>query len=271
MISSDNRNVFRGHLVECLEHFHDWLATLPMKGSGGSAEKRRMMSGFCQVSLNTVIAWLNGHQVPKGDPWLRLVCFLRLQGYSLVEFDRFAKLYQSIIELIGYGIMSVKEVSDVASLGCESHVYVVVRGTRGISEEKKRLLWEIWKSRRVELEQAKEQALKSFSTGVFDRKVANGSCCALPKSNVQANSKPLSPKHEKPSSDASFPISEEAVLKLMEALLAVLDAYLIEELPADKLRQLREKSGGTILRLSAHFNNLCSWLLSKESGGSYGG
>ena len=237
--------IFRGHLEECLRHIWDTLKKAGYKrGTHGLAEARMPIAKFCDVSDPTVKDWLEGKMEPVGETLIKLSCFLDLQGYRLIEFERLPKVKHNFAELIGYNILSIPQAVELLGYVKSSSLYPVLWAIEGISEEKERKMWDYWKSKREELAKAKQIALEKYTLGFL---------------NESKTSLPVEDKF-----DVSFfePHSlltskrTQSALCIMEGLLLIIsDGVFVHE-------SLQQKEKNTILLLASKMTELSSRILS---------
>lgn len=247
-MNEGRKEVFRGHFEECLNHFGISLASRAPKGTREAGQAKRPMAGFCGVGIGSVERWVRGAGLPVGGQHFKLMCYLDMAGYRVIELERMPKVLRNIVELISFGILSAQEATKLLQYSIISQLFVVLRGDQGISKEKEQKAWDIWKERRKELEKKKEQARELYCLDI------------LPKVSTKAElSRP-----------ATVLMSRKtAVVNIMEGLLALLEESSFEKISEDNLAELRQ-SADMVLNLSARLSALSSRLImSKErKGGS---
>ena len=156
------KEIFRGHLEECFDHYIETLSFIAPKGTRGSPEAKRPLVGFCGVTISTVTRWFNQKILPIGEILIKLTCFLQLLGYRVIEFERLPQIRRNFAELIGFGLLSGQEACQLLGYKKSNSLYLVLQGKEGMSQEKKEKMWEVWKKRRVELEQRKSELEKKL-------------------------------------------------------------------------------------------------------------
>lgn len=246
-MNEDRKEVFRGHFEECLNHFGVSLASRAPKGTRGAAQAKRPMADFCGVDRNSIDRWLRRESLPIGEQHFRVMCYLDMAGYRVIELERMPKVLRNIAELISFGIISAQEATELLQYSDKSQLFAILRGDQGISKEKEQKAWDVWKERREELEKKKEQARELYRVDVSPKvhaKVGQPRAAAMPTSR------------------------KTAIVSIMEGLLALLEDGSFEK-SENSLAELRQ-SADTVLNLSARLSALSSRLImSKErKGGS---
>lgn len=247
-MNEDRKEVFRGHFEECLNHFGISLASRAPKGTREAAQAKKPMADFCGVRIGSVERWMRGAGLPVGEQHFKLICYLDMAGYRVIELERMPKFLRNIAELISFGILPAQEATKLLQYSITYQLFAVLRGDQGISKEKEQKAWDVWKERRVDLEKKKEQARELYRL-VISSKVRTKAELSRP---------------------ANVPTSRKtAVVSIMEGLLALLEENSFEKISEDNLAELRQ-SADTVLNLSARLSALSSRLImSKErKGGS---
>ena len=251
-MNEDRDEVFRGHLEECLRHFGTSLASSVPKGSRGAAQAKKPVADFWGVTINSVSRWLNNTgSFPVGEPLIKLMCYLDMVGYRVIEFERIPKARRSFAELIGYGFFSGSQAAEFLGYSSTSTLYQVLQGNQNASEDKDQKMWDAWKERKDELEQRKKK--------LQEPQPLDASIKARPETEVPRAS-------ERPASSSC----QTAVVSIMEGLLALFEGNPFEKLPDSELTNLH-RSAATVLRLSAHLSALSSHLITfaeQRKGGS---
>jgi len=154
-VGNEESEVFRGHLDECLRHLGARLAGVVPKGSRGAVESRRPLAEFCGVAVDSVGRWLSG-TVPIGEQRLKLMCFLDLIGYRVIELERIPKIQRGFAELVGFGLVSSQEATELLGYSETSTMFKVLAGQQGASGDKNQRMWDYWKEAKGILERKKE-------------------------------------------------------------------------------------------------------------------
>jgi len=152
----DRNELFRGHFEECFRHFVTAHITAVPKGSKESAKAKKPIADFCGVAIQTVTRWLYTQAPPNGEPLIRLMCYLDMVGYTLIELERMPKVHRNFLELVGYGLLTGDEATEFLGYSSASTFYHVLRGKYNSSEDKKEKMWNAWKERREILQQRKD-------------------------------------------------------------------------------------------------------------------
>jgi hypothetical protein len=158
--TEERREIFRGHFSECLEHFINVFDTRfpPMKKGRGNAIKP--IAVFCGLTEHTVSRLiLRATPAPKGQGRIRLISYLDLVGYKVIEFERLHRVVRNFMELIGYGLLTGEEAAQILGYNQPSEIYGIYFHNRGWGKDKEEKMWETWKSRKDELEGARKKAL----------------------------------------------------------------------------------------------------------------
>lgn len=161
-MTQNSSEVFRGHLDECLEFLGNmFVANIP-KGSWGAAQARKPIADFCGVSKNTVREWLRHTSLPIGKQLVKLMCWLDMTGYRVIELENMPRIQRNFLELIGFGLISDKQATELLGYTSVSRVYEVLRGNCNASPEKRAVMLHECSNRKEELEQKKESAREQY-------------------------------------------------------------------------------------------------------------
>lgn len=226
------QEVFRGHLEECFKHLGTTLGSRMPKGSPGVRQIKESIAGFCGVTVDTVTRWQKGRLFPIGEILIRLMCYLDLVGYRVIELERMPRFRRGFVELVGFGLLSGQEVAEFLGYATPRSLYRVLQGQCGVSEDRKQQMWDEWKKRREEIERKKEELREKYPVDLTE---------AI---TVQASRRP-------------------AIVSIAEALLVML-----EEEPPEKLSGLQE-SPDTIRQLSARLEALDQSAKDQKGGGQW--
>lgn len=244
--------VFRGHVEECVSHLANKIASRAPKGTRRSVSARAPLAQFCGVNEDTVRRWfLDNGSLPIGEPLIRLICWLDLNGYRVIELERMSKVRRNFVELIGFGIITTIQARELLGYSSTSTLYQVLYGHQGVSGDREKKMWAIWKERKEELER-KRDALGSKRELTSPTDMVASQAGKTPEVKVSRSSD-----------------RQTAILNLMGALVALLEERSGEKIVRDTLVGLR-LSADTILRLSAHLSTLSSRIMSQEQGGADG-
>jgi len=152
--------LYRGHLPDCLRHFGSLFnARIPRRHKGRS-EALEPMANFFGASVQTVRRWMDdeSYALPKGELKLKLMYYLSLHGYKIIELKRMPEQLCNLAELIGFSVLSGKEVASRLGYHDAQQVYAIISGHDGMSKEKQDLVWDIWKEKRDLLEAKKNES-----------------------------------------------------------------------------------------------------------------
>lgn len=251
------QEVFRDHLEECLEHFRKWFNSKMPKGTRGRHEAMKPLVDFCGVGQQTAQCWLDNDlesPLPRGDTLFKLMCYLDLHGYKVIEFERMPKVLRNFAELIGFGVLSPQQAFELVGYCDTSSLYQVLYEKEGVGKQKKERMLTIWKERRDQLEAKKREAFKSRRLKILFK--------SAPKTNqieqqISVISEPA----------PNYISLRSATLNIFGGVLTLLDEGLFEELSPGELENLKNTHSNTILQLSAYLSALSSKLITIEKGG----
>lgn len=249
METQDVREVYRGHIDECIRHFGRIFRSQLPKWSQEAMDARKPIADFCGVSSRTVGRWFKGEFSPVGDSLFKLMCFLDAIGYKIIELERMPTARRGILELIGFGILTDKEAAELLGYSAITTLSQVLRGTYGTSEDKDKMMWDIWKARKEELEKKKVQdkaALLMYAAMALSTEAA-----------------PQSEEEDKKAVPV-YGLSTfryRALIRLMQALLLFLEEVSIAEF-IERKREVNDSSVvGDVLKLSARLSDISSVLI----------
>ena len=251
MITYEERpEIFREHFEECIEH----LARLfNSKFPGGKKDRYtpvKKMMDFCGIMAEgTIRRWfLSPKNPPVGVVALKLMCYLDLNGYRVIEFERMPRNLRNLSELLGYSVITAEKVSDLLNCKQVSNVFGICRSDRGLSRDKEGKLWEICKENRDELERKKKDAFKNSR---LDFLFATPSTPEVIEQQVLAMSEP----------QGSISSRRSATICIMRGLLGLLDEGLFQELSENDMSLLEQRDVILIADLSAKFSTINSYLM----------
>lgn len=239
-MNEERREVYRGHLEECLRHLESVLASKVLRES---AQVKKLIADFCGVTADSVNRWLKKDgPIPIGEPLIRLICCLDMVGYLVIELERTPKSRRGFIELIGYRVFTSDQAVAFLGYSSPSALYRILWGHVGFSEEKNQKMWDGWKERREELQSMKEEAKKLYASGILSK---------------------ILPAAVAPSVSV-LPLRSKAVVAVMESLLILFEERSLEELSDAELANLNH-SISTISNLSERLSALKSRLVEYSS------
>ena len=249
-MSENNKEVFRGHLEECFQHLKKSLDSKVPKGSRGALMVKKPIADFCGIGVASVARWFrHAGLLPIGEPLIKLMCYLDMVGYRVIELERMPKVRRGFVELVGYGLLSGDQAIGLLGYSENSTLFKVLHGHQGTSNDKEQKMWDSWKEKKEELEKTKEQ-LQMQHRG----------------RSLGAKSKNVS----KVSDQQVLATRQIAVVSIMEGLLKLLEEDSFEKLTNGNLATI-QKSADIVLRLSAHLSVLSSRLIMTDQRGKGGG
>lgn len=244
-MSEDRQEVFRGHIEECLRHLGMSIISSVPKGSRGAVQVKKPLADFCGVTIDAATRWLYGTRpLPIGETLIKLMCYLDMVGYLVIELERMPKVRRNFAELVGYGLLSSNQSAEFLGYSSKSTLYQVLQGHQGTSKNKDQKMWDIWKERKEELQQKKEKSQELYRLDITFK--------------IRQKAE-LSKASERQISTSSH----KAVVNIMEGLLALLEENPLKNLSDSELAGLKQ-STDTVLRLSAHLSAISSRLIMSE-------
>jgi hypothetical protein len=231
----ENRSpeVFRGHLDECLKHLDSQLAGIALCHRESA---RKPIADFCGVTTDTVRRWQQGTQ-PSGETLIKLMSYLDAVGYRIIELERMSKPRRNFAELIGFGLISSNDAALSLGYVRPSNLHPILLSHKGTSRDKDQKMWDIWKTRREELNLRKEKATRQNHLDMI---------------------KVIYPKKVE-DEPAMTTFRQPAVVSIMEGLLGLLE----EKTILDQLTDLKA-SADIVDRLSASLSVLSSRLIKPQ-------
>jgi len=157
MQNEGKNDVFRGHLEECLEHLGKSLAKHASKGSRAMTKVKKPIADFCGIGIPTVNRWLRGTGLPHGETLIKLMCYLDLAGYKVIEWLKMPHGQRGFMELVGFKLITMTQAVELLGYGQASRIYEVLGGVGSPNEEKKKKMWDELKKRKEGLEQKKTE------------------------------------------------------------------------------------------------------------------
>ena len=241
MRQSPQVEVFRGHWEECLKHLDTRITVKAPRGLPGAAQARKPLADFCGVKIPSVTRWFSGAILPNGTQLIKLLCYLDLMGYKVIELERMQPGRRGFAELIGFGLLSIEQAAELIGYANTATLYQVLHGRQNSDEEKDQKMWDIWKEKSRELELRKAEARKqngSESLPVVDQG-------AEKSSPVLATSGRIS-RHT-------------AAIIVAVGLQSLLEEDLFEDFSENDCAELRQ-TAYKLLGLLMKFSGLGSWL-----------
>lgn len=254
MAESERQEVFRDHLEECLRHFGKWFNSKKPPRSHGRVEAMKPLMDFCGVSRQTAQNWLDDLEVtPKGVTQIKMLCYLDLHGYRVIELERMPRVVRNFAELIGFGILSAQKAAELVQYKNVADMYATLRGRSGIGKDKEDRMWTAWKENKDALEHKKKEAFER------DRLEILFETTPAPKS--------LEQQRQPSESFASYPnVDRAAAIAIMSGILMLFDRGLFNDLSPSDIESIRRNGGSAILQLSANMSQLSSKLMTTDKG-----
>lgn len=97
---------------------------------------RQQLASFTGVSSQTVKRWLNGSQLPIGEPFIRLINFLSHSGFELEEVQCLQPDVSRMGQLISFQVMDLDSICSYLGYNSRDALMRVLFGKAGMSEEK---------------------------------------------------------------------------------------------------------------------------------------
>ena len=248
--------VYRDHLQECFKHFSGRFNSFFPPRSSRRNEAISQMKNFCGAARQTIQRWVDGlSPIPEGIFWLKLMCYLDMHGYRIIEFERMPKAQRYTAEILGFGVLEVDAVKVCIQYGTTQHLYGVLRGDFGLGDGKENLMFSMWKENRAKLEIKKKESYEKFGI-----KVLLGAP-KRPPSLLEVAPPVLSSEQAQvhPTNQVINSISILATLNILQSSI-VLFEELLEGVGSDELSVFDQP----ILRLSSRLNELSSRIIQKK-------
>ncbi len=247
--------VLRDHLEECMKHLRGWFNSKVPKGKSGRRQVMAPLGNFCGVGTKTTSIWLDDDlevAPPRGEILLKLLCYLDLHGYKVIEFERMPPPLRKFAELIGYGVISIDAAPGLVGYRTVSQVYQVIHEREGASSEKEEKMYAVWKDKREVLEQKKLQAFKSGRLEVLFKQ-----------------KKKSEPPQQAPLLLTSAPDTSplrSVAFDLIKGLLTLLDQGVLRDLSESEVATLEQADMVHIAQLSVHLSTLSAKFVRIEKG-----
>jgi len=227
--------VFRGHFGECVKHLAERMAVFGKKGEHGIQVARKPIAEFCNVRPSTVTRWFYEKSGPPlGETYIKMLCYLSMIGYTVIELEHMPQGRRGMLELIGFGLLSAKEASTIIGYINHQDLYRVLFGACGTSPDKDQKMWEIWKLRKEELQERRVEMAKQYIIH-FPRQEQPVKL-AIAEETIPPESEAA------PSAASKPPPPRKPVIVLMEGLHSLLQANPLDKLSQEELGEFAEKS-----------------------------
>lgn len=238
--------IFRGHLDECLRHMAERYKRQIRKGSPIADKAKRPIAEFCGVTTQTVQGWFfDGSQMPIGETWIKLICYLDLLGYKVIEFERMKTALHNFMLLIGFGILSLQQAAESLSYTKAHALSQAFHDKSGVSKEKELKMWELWKTNKDQLSQKMKETKQNYALlfSLTDAESLKAEVIVDPQIGEASN--------------------QMAIINIMNGLLILIDNESIDEL----VKIFDSISAKNLDRLLAKLNLLNQKLTENQRGG----
>lgn len=155
--------IFRGHFTECLQDLGArFNQAYPPKSRNRISHLKRMTS-FCGVALRTPRRWFLDDAKVVGEVYLRLVFFLDINGYKVIELERMqSSVVRKVAELVAFNVITVDELCQVVGFAQQAEFFAIFRGDRGTSKERINRMWELIQEHRVAVYDKQKEAVVKY-------------------------------------------------------------------------------------------------------------
>lgn len=166
---TDNRpHVYRGHLDECFQHYRKWLSGYAPKGSRGVSAAQALMAKFCGVAVSTIARWLyHPTAQPYGNERMRLMWYLDLIGYRVLELEHMAPNMRCYSELVGFSLIDFAKIAKLVRYQSISHIAAILAGEIKPPDARMLPLWEFWTEHKAELAVRRQEAERTLGRAVL--------------------------------------------------------------------------------------------------------
>ncbi|MBN2093877.1 MAG: hypothetical protein JW740_00665 [Candidatus Zambryskibacteria bacterium] len=224
------KEVMRDHFEECLEDFCKRVIKIAPPGTRARNDILLPLTRFCKVDFQTFRKWATGRASPTGEIRVRLMCYLSLHGYKIIEFENLPAFLKGVFEIIGFNLLSAKEVAGIVGYTKTSSLFDVLFGKQNISKAKKFIMWNLWKVHKDTLEE------------MFDESVSV--CLDISREVSYSETKNVSPIYS-------------SILLSMQGLVVALDSGIFSNLSKKEIDYLRSAEGKSVIqRLSNHLKSI---------------
>lgn len=124
-------------------------------------EKRRLLARTLGVEDATIRRWMTGSAVPVGMSMISLRYYLEYLGYEVSELAKLPEVINQVARLLAFRVLSLEELANLTGFqGYTDQVLAVLRGARGLSEDRKSQFHGTVRAYRQELECALREVPK---------------------------------------------------------------------------------------------------------------
>lgn len=220
------KDAFRGTMAECLADYGQELAAQRPVGSRGAKEARQPLVEFCGVTPASVLRWFTEQVPPVGSLSYKVMFFLELLGYRIIELERLNPSRKYAAELVGFSVLRPEELCKELGYNEPGNLYEALRNASELRADVSRRYWEVYLKHKPELMTKKAEARDRIQQ------------LALSAARVR-RSKRLG---HKPSSRAIF--------TLMQALNELFEESDSEQFSSEELAGIDSSNRATLLALS---------------------
>lgn len=219
-LHESRKEVFRGHFGECIAHFSKRFT----EGVGGTPKAtvvKKIIGDFCKVRTAAVQLWISGRAAPFGQRHFNMICYLDIMGYRIIELEQMAQTKRKLLELIGFNVISLEEACDIVGYKNTWDLSQVLRGNENTSREKEARMYEAWKTRREQLENAKQLLASKRELCNVDKTMRSALPGEIDESDLakQIKDSQSAPKNAEPiMSPNNNRVKEKPILRLVENL-----------------------------------------------------
>lgn len=166
MQEDSTQEIMRGHLDECLDNLNHKFANKNLVQTKQILLKS--MADFCAASTHSARNWLHGNKnLPISDKRIKLMCFLDLLGYKIIELENMTESLRGLAEIIAFNLINLSEASEIIGYSDPSRLIEIMNNKVSPSAEKKRKIWDMWTNKKEELKQLKQTAFASLPESIF--------------------------------------------------------------------------------------------------------
>ena len=180
---------FRGHIEDCLKAYVEAFSKMYPPGERNTGKAKIPIMEFCDAERPTLDDWFAGRSIPRADKLIRLICWLDASGFQVIEFTSLDRSLRNFAELVGYGLFTVDDLGVKIGYGQTKHLSLAFQGKETLSDERRSMLWEIWKQNREALTKRKAEVRKQlicFQETSTETPVVKQPLPTHPRSNGQA-------------------------------------------------------------------------------------
>lgn len=169
MKHADDRppEVYRGHFEECMADLSRRLDRRHPKGSHHANEDRKKIAEFCGVGTQTVLRWLNGDNIPQSSVLIKLMCYLDMLGYRVIEVERMKESRRRFFVLIGFGVITLEQASQGLGYFKSSNLTAVLQGKFDCDETKKERMYNTWFANKEALSESRRAAAERLGINLL--------------------------------------------------------------------------------------------------------